>query len=762
MSTERISIKVQDADHADVEITIVSETGADLWVVSDDIAADHNESPYQLLEGCAYEYAVAPEGYQLQGIAGIVLPSKLRKSHGTGRITTRTYVGSLEIKLLKQDTGACCGSFQIEVRSAKMEYRSHYRQMLEDITEKCTELLLLHTSPVVQSFVPDFKADARTLYQRFAFVKSLIDSDDFSDALHKVLGAPVTRWIEHRNEQNISSIRRLGSKTIRQLAGARNRTGLPEKHPLRPVLPSVPARLTIDTKKETIDTPENRFIKHVLHVFSAFCNDLRTHARDNKRLHAEALKLQEKLEQFLAHSLFRDISDPVTLPLNSPVLQRKEGYREVLRSWLLFDLAAKLTWEGGEDVYTGGKRDVATLYEYWVFFALLDLVSELFVISPKDKSELIRPTKDGLGLQLRRGRYIALSGVCQSGKRPLNVRFSFNRVFSGGNRYPDPGSWTRTLTPDYTLSIWPQPISEETAEKEELIVHLHFDAKYRVKDWRSVLEETDEEEPFADSKTGEEKDQTYKRDDLLKMHAYKDAIRRTAGAYIIYPGNQSQHVRGFHEIVPSVGAFAVNPSFPDRGLGDLKIFLRDVTEHLSDRASQRESAALKTYQIYQERPPGEVKEFLPEAYGPNRSFIPDNVQVLIGFYKDADHLEWIRGTQQYNARTDGARGALPLEAAATGAQYLLLHSHNELSTGLLFRIEGQGPMIFSKEALAQPGYHYQPSRAFYLVYKISDNIPEEYSRFQWDISKLDGFKSGRGSGIPFVVTLTQLMEAVIR
>ena len=44
----------------------------------------------------------------------------------------------------------------------------------------------------------------------------------------------------------------------------------------------------------------------------------------------------------------------------------------------MFELAAKLIWSGGEAVYGAGKKDIATLYEYWVFFKLLDLFQELF------------------------------------------------------------------------------------------------------------------------------------------------------------------------------------------------------------------------------------------------------------------------------------------------------------------------------------------------------------------------------------------------
>jgi predicted component of viral defense system (DUF524 family) len=32
------------------------------------------------------------------------------------------------------------------------------------------------------------------------------------------------------------------------------------------------------------------------------------------------------------------------------------------------------------DVYSGSKRDVAVLYEYWLFFKLLEIVKEVFKI----------------------------------------------------------------------------------------------------------------------------------------------------------------------------------------------------------------------------------------------------------------------------------------------------------------------------------------------------------------------------------------------
>ena len=88
------------------------------------------------------------------------------------RISPNIYAGTLTIDVLDAEK-LKCGEVKLEVQSVKTSYRQDYRHMLEEITEKCTELLLQHSSPVSQYFEVDFNADANTLYQRFAFIKSI-------------------------------------------------------------------------------------------------------------------------------------------------------------------------------------------------------------------------------------------------------------------------------------------------------------------------------------------------------------------------------------------------------------------------------------------------------------------------------------------------------------------------------------------------------------------------------------------------------------
>ncbi|MBK7561212.1 MAG: hypothetical protein IPI68_06730 [Chitinophagaceae bacterium] len=140
--------------------------------------------------------------------------------------------------------------------------------------------------------------------------------------------------------------------------------------------------------------------------------------------------------------------------------------------------------------------------------------------------------------------------------------------------------------------------------------------------------------------------------------------------------------------------------------------------------------------------------------------MPDETYVLVAFYKDVQHLQWIKNKKIYNARTGSTRGSLRLSPKETGAKYILLHTTGETKTGKLFKLKEKGPRIFSKSDMIEKSYQ-NPSQEFYLVYDIDENIEEEFKNMKWDIAKLDSFSSRFNSALPFSVSLTELMNVVI-
>lgn len=758
---------------SNIEIKLDSiQEGLRLWIDArrpdslfdaEENSSEHNEARFQLVEGCYYDFQISDPDFIL-GDVGENIIQQHKRTKNLGTISPNIFVGTLSIPLLEKESNQECCKVELEVQSIKSGYRDDYRDMLELITEKCTDLLLQANSPVSQHFEIDYIKDSQTLYQKFAFIKSVIGTDEFAEAIHRIVTAPVTKWTETTEEKDIRNARRFSNTNIKEILKGSKRTKLPESHYLRSYgIGTLPERITTIRKTDSVDTPENRFIRHALENFLKFCTDINNKAKEfrHKKMENESELLIRELEGQLHHTLFKDISRPTTLKLNSPVLQRKEGYREVLRVWLMFDLAAKLIWKGGDDIYSGGKKDIATLYEYWLFFKLLDLFQSIFDIEPKDISDLIKETPDGLNLQIKQGKFTALRGVYDSGSRKLNIRFNYNRSFSGKKTYPDSGSWTTTLRPDYTLSFWPFGISETEAEKQELIVHVHFDAKYKIANLTDFLERNTDND--LDEEKAENRKGIYKNADLLKMHAYKDAIRRTGGAYVLYPGDKSINQKGFHEIIPGLGAFPVKPSKTDSGIGELKTFILEIIEHFINRASQREKIAYRTFDIYKNPPESEnvVKEPLPEPYNTNRDLIPDDTFILVGYYNSPEQYNWIQQKGLYNFRMGSGTGSLILDKETVSSKYLLLHTIGDTDSGDLWKIVSKGPKVYSKADLIRKGYP-SPSQDNYLVIQIEPVTDSEFENVSWNFRNLENYSTGRASAFPFTTSLTELMKNKIR
>lgn len=734
-----------------------------ILLLDSDKAEEENEAPLQLLEGCTYEYLL-PVGFSFRENRDIIQHSKLDRNRG--RITPGIWVGRLPLVISSGSDDEFPAA--VEVRSVKTGYRSDYRIMLEDIVVWCTDLLMIHSSPVVQRFAVDHEVPSATLYQRFAFIKSLVDSVDFHNAVQRIIAMPVTVWKHTEEERDIRRAGRIGPSQLREIASRKDRIHFP----LSNNIPTIPTKLTVNSKEDTVDTPENRFVKHALQEFSRFCGQICSHieSRTSNRpqIYTEAKELEEHLNEYLNHSVFHDIAPPHIVPLNSPVLQRKEGYREILRVWLMFDLAAKLSWNAlDRDTYDAGKRDVASLYEYWVFFELLNIVKSVFEIEPKSIEDLLQPTTDGMGLKLRQGRHIALSGKATLYGRQLNVHLHYNRTFRHAP-YPEQGSWTQQMRPDYTLSLWPEMFSEVEAERQELILHIHFDAKYKVDALQYLFKGNnippepenfdslppEDRDAWLDSANAEKQEETsgtYKRGDLLKMHAYKDAIRRTGGAYILYPGTEkSPEWKGFHEIVPGLGAFPLSPSRGENGSEQVKEFIIRVASNFANRLSQREELSFYTYAVNRLEPgDSAVHDALPERYGSERPKPPNRMTVLIGYYQE-DQYAWICEKGLYNVRFEDR-----ISPEMAGATYLVLH-HGEPVVRDIWEITGMAPEMWTRDRLLSEGYPHKPTKEEYFVYHIRKSTMPEFAGILWDVSGLPEYGHHRYS--PFAVTFAEFLQ----
>ena len=575
-------------------------------------AKDLGEEPVQLIEGLLYQYQLTgtPRGSRLKA-SDVVLPDRIYgERRSTGRIRPGSHAGLL-LLALEDQFGSPIGTAQVEVRSSKLSYREEYRCMLEYVSLKCIDLLLEMRAPLQTRLLSDPSRQPDSVQQRFASVKSILDSREFREALQRITAMP--HRLLQTEEQDVSVRRGFApdAKSLRQLSYRSPRTPLPDGHPLAVAMrargvrnPSLPTHVIGTRHRDTVDTAENRFVKHTLTTYSDFLNKtekalFKGGTNAEQRLLGDVSRLRKELDAVLTQDFYREISEPDILPLGSPVLQRKPGYTEVLKAWLRFNTAARLDWGNDGDAYGASKREVEVLYECWLFFQLLELVATRCGMSLPAVGSFIEHSSDGFRLRLKSEQEFAL--VLSSGDdQTLRMRLDYHRELPPMEQREPTGSWTRKLRPDFTLSVWPADLPLDEATSQGFSVQLSFDAKYWAEPARGLLGKVAEE---VRGERNEQRRGITKRGDLRKMHAYREIVMRSRGSYILYPGNGARPAPGLHEILPGVEAFAVRPALEGgaQGMEALSDLLEVVIGLVRERTILDKQTRYRLNQMQKER-----------------------------------------------------------------------------------------------------------------------------------------------------------------
>lgn len=775
---------------------------ADLVIRDTAEAGAAGECPVQLRERGRYTYQI------LSGESGVLLReargiSRNPSAPDRGDIEPGDYCGTLPLVVVRQgEEEIPVGTGTVEVRSVKMHYREHYRSMLSSIAERCAGLLLDSRSATQMRVSSEWRRNRVSLEQQLEFLRHTLESSQFRSAIDEIFRNPHRILKNESRDQPVGRPFKAGRDLARQIGKAGDRLALPAKHPLRgcpsPVH-SLPSRVVVTVRRDFLDTAENRFVKMVLVEFRDFLTEVGvflgranagTGAIENARLLAEVTRLRARMETLLGRGFFPEIERPDWLPLGSPVLQRKAGYREILHVWLQFHAGAQLAWDGGAEIWRAGSRNVATLYEYWLFFQLEALFRSKFQCETPLHAILLDNDNGLPRLKLQRGveLHTPVGGVwSNTALRPLRAEFQFNRKFHRNRNHESSGSWTRGVQPDYTISIWPAEFTKEDAEKSEVIVHVHFDAKYRVENVQSMFGDDVDDECIQDmAETDSVRPTAAKYSDLLKMHAYRDAIRRTAGAYVLYPGNPGDgrrfeefDIERFHELLPGLGAFAIRPRPDGRadGIETLGRFLDDVVAHLANRTTERERVTFYRAESYriEEAPVFYGGLQIAERDGANesqRALPPADHHIVVAWFNTPEQLAWTRKEGLVNVRLGNRPGTWRVPPEFASARHVLLRSHShEVVKGLWKLSENEpGYKVFTAGDLKRSGYPGSAEGEIYAVFQVTED--PLYKNQEWDGAKLmkvlteyEARKGhqwnalGRRSPDPRVVNLRELLKA---
>ncbi len=134
-----------------------------------------------------------------------------------------------------------------------------------------------------------------------------------------------------------------------------------------------PSKVLQYEKLESLDTLENRFVKHFLKEINEFLSN-----EDDFIEKIEGLKiLKNEIDFALQSDIFTEIKDLDYFPSNSQVLMKKAGYRELFQIYRLFHMSFIPKIFKNLDL-AFSLKDLATLWEYYVLIHLLRELNNIY------------------------------------------------------------------------------------------------------------------------------------------------------------------------------------------------------------------------------------------------------------------------------------------------------------------------------------------------------------------------------------------------
>ena len=407
----------------------------------------------------------------------------------------------------------------VEVRSRKMGYLDDYERMLDDISAQISSLVFDYNTPTTV-YQERAASDEHVAYLDYLFIKYLMYERRLP--LHfRIIAADPHRaasreevWedlalahsIQPRTVENILAYPEYLAKPEGQIASAL-------QHQLGGRLPT---RLLDQHVIITHDTSPNRFVKHFLARLVQKVRELEgIFDRCAASLAADCQTWRRELEAMSREHFLEQVGPMHVYPAGSQVLLKSEGYRQLNDYYRRFLLTGKVQWGDGrfDKLLSTPNKDVATLYEYWCFFQLINAVSVTVGSGPVDLSKLVSHDGKDFSVQLQQGCSVSWAA---------GQRLHYNHSYPNSR-----GSYSVTLRPDFVLEFG-----------ERKIV---FDAKYRLEEAEvaQVFSRRDLDNQALNAVECEEEAATFKLGDLYKMHTYRDALGVNS-AFVMYPGGVSR------------------------------------------------------------------------------------------------------------------------------------------------------------------------------------------------------------------------------
>ncbi len=608
------------------------------------------------------------------------------------------------------------------VVSPKLDVRQDYNYLLADINRSYNEIVFKYLTKTVQNLAINGRSNNNVVW--LSIFRTVVEQ--YIKAVAIIVNRPHLRERKEVRYSNADHIKHWTPQMARQYA----------EEDIGRTLDS--AYFRHEVTENTSNTRENRFVKFTLDKIGRRLDVVFNELKENATKHgcelseselAELDDYQKRLRKLKNSPLLRNLrGEP--LRSESIVLQKRTGYSQVYRYWLILQKGIELH----EDSNRIGVRPIWELYELWCFLKMRFMIADILGLDFANPGEIqetplvmIEPFSESEATH-------TVTYFCGEDIVTLGYQHTFNRK-SG-----EVHTATTDNRPDIVLTI-KKPNGFE-------LTYL-YDAKYRVTD-DSKLSDEDQSERNELNQHGAD----YPPSDAInQMHRYRDAIyygekkdnqygysaKEIIGGYILFPGrgdDESVKKRYYYKSIETVniGAF---PLLPDHNnpASEGTLLHQHLTKILVERTA------------YQQ-----IKDSIPQRgllYTP--AVVDSNDLVLVGYYK-TEQLDIIRKNRLYYVPAGLGKGSINLATGFESTKYLLLH-HDERHRELL-ELTGNGPRFYPATQLQQMGFN--PTGDYYLGFHIKSLTPINIPGL--DLDSLDLYQMGQQSYRPYFTTFKKLQK----
>ncbi len=483
---------------------------------------------------------------QIDAVADALPGHSFRPTRGLLQLSFGNSVGYYDVPHLGR----------LEVRSGKWG-SSHFDRMLRELKDIAASLPFAAASGSALPFDRSVPIEQDVLYHAFVYLRHILtevdDETNLARAYAIVLADPHQRLVTDSREVRPELARSVSPRSIFDLVSGRVRltpAGPASDTPLARALNGrIPERVREEVAHRHVDTAENRFARAFLGqirwVLEQMQRAVSTRADSDlfaRRIRLDCAQLERLLAPIVGHRFWREIGSMIVVPEASVVLQRRRGYRHIFEHFAKLRLASRVPLSSRDVRRLLEAKDIATLYELWCYFKVVDAVREQ--LGRPDEASSVR--YDDFGPSVEHGYRVCWPGGVEV---VYNPRF---RRTDGGCR----SSYSVPLRPDIAIIL---------PRCDGWVVHL-LDAKFKLQTLADVIADGQDDDPDAGGAA------TFKRADLYKMHTYRDAIPAAQTVWVLYPGTDMRFfdesgdiVAGGSQLGPKASGVGAAPMRPEEG-----------------------------------------------------------------------------------------------------------------------------------------------------------------------------------------------------